>query len=139
MQVSFAVLRPLLLDASGTPGEATQVIELGAANAAASSHFDLVDARRMDEKGPLDPDPVCGKASNRKVLVDSARAPPDDDALEDLDALPVTFDDLGVNTHSVAWAERRNIWFELLRLELTNDLGNHLTPSFSLLVLEPMS
>jgi hypothetical protein len=27
----------------------------------------------------------------------------------------------------------------LLRLELTNDLGNHLTPSFSLLVLEPMS
>jgi hypothetical protein len=27
----------------------------------------------------------------------------------------------------------------LLRLELTNDLGNHLTPSFSLWVLEPMS
>jgi hypothetical protein len=27
----------------------------------------------------------------------------------------------------------------LLRLELTNDLGNHLTPSFSLLVLEPTS
>ena len=52
------ILRPLLLDASGATGATTQVVQLGAANAAATGHLDLVDARRMDEEGPLDPDPV---------------------------------------------------------------------------------
>jgi hypothetical protein len=44
-----------------------------------------------------------------------------------------------VDAHGVAGTEFRNFRFELLRLELTNDLGNHLTPSFSLLLLEPAS
>ncbi|MDF3018611.1 MAG: hypothetical protein K0R44_3836 [Thermomicrobiales bacterium] len=56
-------------------------------------------------------------------------------ALEDLDPLPVAFDDLGVDAHGIAGAELRDLWFELLRLELTNDLGNHLTLSFSFLAL----
>jgi hypothetical protein len=35
-----------------------------------------------------------------------------------------------VDAYRVAGAKLGNLWFELLSLELTNDLGNHLTPSF---------
>src|SRR5687767_6447151 len=93
----------------------------------------------MDEERPLDPDPVRGNAPHCEVLVDSTGATPDDDALEDLDSLPVAFDDLGVDAYRVAGAELRNLWLKLLGLELTNDLGNHLTPSFSFLALAARS
>jgi hypothetical protein len=44
-----------------------------------------------------------------------------------------------VDAHGVTRTEVRHVWFELLNLELTNDLGNHRTPSFSLLLLGPAS
>ena len=63
---------PSLLDPGRPTGQAAQVVKLGAANAAVAQDFDLVDARRVDQEGPLDADSVRCDAANREVLVDAA-------------------------------------------------------------------
>src|SRR5579884_1912431 len=107
-------LAAALLDARGAAGQPPQVVELGAADAAGARHLDLLDARGMDEEGALDADAVGGDAAHREVLVDAAAAAANDDALEDLNALPVPLDHLGVDTNRVARAELGDVLLELL-------------------------
>ena len=102
-------LGPLLFDAGGATSATTKVVELGATDVAPPGHLDLVDARRMNEEGALDPDPVGGQTANCEVLVDPTRATPDDDALEDLDSLPVALDHLGMDAYVVPRAKGRDV------------------------------
>lgn len=74
----------------------------------------MVDPRRMDEKRPLDADPVGCKAAHGEVLVDAAPSSPDHDSFKDLDPLTSPLDDLRVDSNGVARPEWWDITLELL-------------------------
>jgi hypothetical protein len=127
---ALAEITPSLGDTGGATGAATQVVELGAANAAEAGDFDLLDARGVDEEGALDADAVGSNAADGEVLVDSTITATDYDAFEDLDTLAGTFDDLGVDANGIAGPELRD-FLELLSFDRSNQLGNHDARSFS--------
>src|SRR5690606_18843107 len=118
-----------LLDAGGLASQISQVIELGAPHLAAAHHLDLLDARRIDQERSLDADAVRGDAAHGEVLVHTAGAAADDHALEDLDSLAISFDDLRMHANGVASAELRKKCLQLLLLELLNDLRGHVRTS----------
>ena len=94
-QLLEAGARPRL-DARGLTDAIAQVVQTRAANAADARDFDLLDKRREVRKHALDADAV-GDAADRERGSRPAAADADDDALEDLDALPFALDDLGMN------------------------------------------
>src|SRR5262249_32648831 len=89
-----------LADAGLPPDLAAQVVELRPVHVPDRGDLDLLDLRRMQRKSPLD-------AHAEGLLADGeglARAGPlalQDDALEDLDARPLTLDHLEVDAHGV--------------------------------------
>src|SRR5450755_367729 len=80
-----------LFDAGGFVADAVlQIEKLGAADEAATGHFNFFDPRRMDEERPLDADAV-GDPANREALGQSAILALDHDAFKHLDALFAAF------------------------------------------------
>src|SRR5689334_15434817 len=123
-------LLPLVLaqldDAGGLTGAAAQVVELGAADAAAADHLDAVEARAVERKHALDPLAV-GDLAHREGRVDAAVAPRDAHALEGLHALAVALDHLHVHPQRVARPEVGDLPLlggpgDLLALELLDDV-----------------
>ena len=99
------------------PAEVAQVEEAGAADDAAAHDFDLVDARRVDEELTLHADVEAHLAHGERAACTSAVAL-QHDALEDLNAILVAFDDLVVNANGVTDPEVRGAFTELLFFDL---------------------
>ncbi len=70
----------------------------------------------MERERPLDADSERLLAHGERLSGPRALAL-DDDALEDLDAAPLTLDDLEVDTHGVSGLERRQVGPQLPLLE----------------------
>src|SRR5690606_19714999 len=113
-----------LLDPSGAPGPSAQVVQLRPPHLTVPQHLDLVDAWAVDRERALDTDAVGRDPAHREVLVDAAAPSPDDDALERLNALAVTFDDLDVDPHRVTRPKVRDVIPQVLLLD-TPDYVHH--------------
>ena len=68
--------------------------------------FDLLDTRRVDHEGPLDPD-AAGDTADRDLPVGAAVTHPKDRSFEVLKALAVPFDDPDAHAHGVARPDLR--------------------------------
>ena len=102
------VVDPTLLDPGLLPAQVAQVVELRAADPAALDELELRDRRRVQRERALHADPERDLA-DREGLAHAAAGAPDDDALEDLDALAVPLDHADVHLHGVTGAERGEI------------------------------
>src|SRR5690606_28675163 len=91
---------PALLHARRLAPELTQEVELRTAHAGRPHDFDLLDDRRVQREDALDPLPERDLAHGER-RTRAATMLADDDPLEDLDALLVTFADLHVHPHGV--------------------------------------
>ena len=122
----------LLLDAGGLPGEASEVVQAGAPDLAASNHLDLLEAGRVQIEGALDADAV-GDAADREVRAGASVVLADDDALEDLGALALAFDDLGADLHGIAGTEAFDAGIvvefnEIACIHIPSIVAEHLDP-----------
>jgi hypothetical protein len=70
----------------------------------------------VEREGPLDPDAERLLPDGER-LAHAGALPLDDDALEDLDAPALAFDDLEMHTHGVAGLELRQVGSQLSLLE----------------------
>src|SRR5215218_5341968 len=111
-------LRPALLDAGGAPGQAAQVVELGAADLTEPHDLDLVEARAIDQERALDANAIRRDAADGEVLVDPPGAAADDHALERLNALAAPLDDLDQRPDGIARPENGDVRPQLLALEI---------------------
>src|SRR3954464_10338137 len=113
-----------LSDAGRLAGEVTEVVKLGAANAAATHDLDLSDHRAVERKDSLDADAVRDLA-NGEGRADSTAALGDADALEGLDSFLVALANSDVDAEGVTGPERGNVVAEPLFLGV--DEGMHMT------------
>jgi hypothetical protein len=96
------------LDPSRFAAEFTDVIQLGAAHASRANYFNSVDYLRVQRKYTLD-------SMSKGDLPDSKRCPratvflSNANALEDLNALLITFSNLYVDFDRIAWSEIREV------------------------------
>src|SRR5262245_40132108 len=109
-------------DAGGFAAAAAQVIELGAADAAAAHELDRVDHGRIEREHALNAFAV-GDLAHREVLVEAVAGAADAHALISLHTGALALDDLHVHDDRVARSEFRNVLaggqlFDLLVLEL---------------------
>jgi len=88
-----------------------QVVQLGAADLAATTNNDINDVGRMIKEGSLDAF-VGHDAANGELLVHAATATGNDDSVEDLHALLLSFDNAAVYVHGVADVELGQFRFE---------------------------
>src|SRR5206468_5272749 len=102
-----ALDRAALGDASGLPGTATQIVELGATNVAAAHDLDMVDDRRIEREDALDALAEADLADG-EAGADALVGAGDAHALEVLDAGAVAFDDLHADAQRSAGAEFGN-------------------------------
>src|SRR5688500_16525870 len=86
------------LDPGGAATQGAQVVEAGAAYLAAADDFYLIESGGEALEGALHAN-TAGDLTHREVGRRAAVADPDHVALEDLDALSVTLNDLGADTH----------------------------------------
>src|SRR6187431_858462 len=91
---SDGLLLPKLLDLGLLAAELAQVVELGATDVTAAHDLDLVDRRAVDRVGPLDTDAEAD-LPDLEGLAETGALAADHNALEDLDAGTVTFDNPG--------------------------------------------
>src|SRR5204862_7737267 len=97
----------LFLDPRSLAGQIAQIVELGAAHAAAALDGDLADRRAVGLEDALDALAVRDLA-HRERGVESAVAARDHDALVSLDTLTVALYHLDLHHHGVAGLEVRN-------------------------------
>src|SRR6187402_1676201 len=98
----------LLLDLGLLAAQFAQVVQLGPADIAAGDDLDVVDHRRVHGEGALHAD-LEADLADREGLAHALTGAADDDALEDLDAGAVAFDDVHVHLDGVTGTEVRNI------------------------------
>lgn len=99
-----ACVNAFFAQARGFAGATAQIIELRATDMRVADDFDFFQARRMHKKGAFDADPMRADAAHGKVFFDAAAALTHDDALKDLNAFAVAFDDAKMHAHAVAGA-----------------------------------
>ena len=87
-------------------------------------HNSPLDPGRVEGERPLDADTV-GDAPDGEAGPRTLTALPDDHALEDLDALLLTLDDLHVHAHGVARGEVSPVALEHPRLDDGDRVGPH--------------
>src|SRR5439155_12783195 len=122
---------PLLPEPRRLPAPGPEIEELGAADVPRLHHLDPLDPGRVEGERPLDADAV-GDAPDGEAGPRALAALPDDHALEDLDALLLTLDDLHVHAHGVARGEVSPVALEHPRLDDGDRVGPHgLSPSRS--------
>src|SRR5689334_7847166 len=78
--------RANLFQASSLTSQATQIVELFAAYFCVTQHFDLLDARRVDQKCTFDTDTI-GDTADGEIAVYTAAAQTNDDTFKWLKAL----------------------------------------------------
>src|SRR5438128_10771021 len=113
----------LLSDAGTLPNFPSEVIQFGSAHFAVPDQVDPVDARRVQEEAPLNPDAVRDTA-NGKALMGATPPATDHDAFEDLHPLAGALDYLRVHLHSVTRSQRRDIGPVSLGLQEIDDVGH---------------
>src|SRR5690606_24296529 len=116
----------LFLDLGGLATQVAQVVQLGAADITTGHHVDVVDVGAVHREGALHADTERHLADG-EGLADTATLAPDDDALEDLDALLRAFDDLHVHIEGVTGPELGDIAAQ--RLLVDEVKGVHVHPS----------
>jgi hypothetical protein len=121
LRSNYNELSSFLADASCLADTISQVVEPSSAHVAAANYLDLVDARGVYEKCPLDAD-AMRYSPDRDVLVGTASCHFDHRPFEHLDALTVPLDHPNVDTHRVAG---KDVWKALFHVLLTNALENH--------------
>src|SRR5690606_13366607 len=114
----------LLPDARRAAREPAQVVELGAADAAAAHQLDRGDRGAVEREDPLDPD-AGGHLADREGLADPAAPLGDADALERLQALLVTLADADLHAHRVARLEPGDIAAQPLARRRLQTLHRH--------------
>src|SRR3972149_9697666 len=96
-----ALLFAALFQPRSLAGQFAQIVELGSAHLGLPLHFDLLDARRAQQEGPLHADPMRSQPAPREVGVVAALAVADDGPPEFLDPFAVAFLDPQVDAHGV--------------------------------------
>src|SRR5439155_6338206 len=133
LRCQFCVLRfsfrpPALFHPRRLALEVAQIIQLSAPHLRRPHHLDLLDRRRVERENPLDA-LAERHFAHRKGPARPAAMHPDDDALEDLDALLVAFAHFHVHADGVARLHRRPVG-QLRLLDHVDTAGtHHLTPS----------
>lgn len=107
------------LNARSFTFEATEVVELGATDAALLNHFELGDFRRRFEENTLDAHAV-GVLANREGAAAAAVGLRDHDAFEGLNTLFLAFFDADVDANGVARAVFRKVRAESGFLDRSN-------------------
>ena len=82
----------------------------------------------MHKKGAFDADPMRADAAHGKVFFDAATALTHDDALKNLNAFAVAFNDAKVHAHAVAGAEFGGLALEMFIYNGFNEI--HANNSF---------
>ena len=100
-------------DTSSFTRKVAQIIEFCTTDNTLAENVDLLDAREMYREHTLNADTV-GDAANRERLTDTRALTADDDALEHLDTLPGTLDDLCMNAARGTGSQIRDIRSTLL-------------------------
>src|ERR1700720_389116 len=113
----------LFLDPRGLTGQIAQVVELGAAHAAAALDGDLADGRAVGLEHALDTLAVRDLA-HRERGVESAVTARDHDALVRLHTLTVAFHHLDLHHHGVAGLEVRDLAGHALLLDFLDYLAH---------------
>lgn len=90
-----------------------QVIQLCSPHATGFQYFDLVDRRRYYREDTLYANAVGHLAYGKRLAIGAAAFALDYSALKLLNTLLITFFDLHVNIHRVAWLERRMLFTNL--------------------------
>src|SRR4051794_21847161 len=98
----------LFLDLRGLTTQCTHVVKLGAAHVTLGDELDLVDDRGVHREGTLHAD-TEGDLADGEGFADAVTLAAQDEALEDLDAGVLAFDDVHVHLDGVTRAERGNI------------------------------
>jgi len=111
----------LLLEAGGLADLVAEVVQLGAANLAAASDLDSNNLGRVHGERALDADAERDLA-NREGLTIACAVTADDRALENLDTLTSTLDDLVAHLDVVSDLEGRQVVTDLLLLYGANDV-----------------
>ena len=91
-------------DTGALTAELAKIVQLGAADAAKTLHFDLGDAGAVERENALDADAVADLADS-VAFADAAVLAGDDDTLKGLKTLVRSFLDLDGNAHGIAGAE----------------------------------
>src|SRR5690606_19390190 len=106
----------LLADTSGLAAQGSQVVQLGATDAAAAYHRDGLDGRRVHREDALDADP-CRDLAHGERLAGTAALPRDAHTLERLKPLLVAFAHANVHTERIPRREVRHVRAKLLLLD----------------------
>src|SRR4029077_2555818 len=117
----------LFLDARRLARQVAQIVELGAAHAAAALHRDVADRRAVGLEHALHPLAV-GDLAHGKGGVQSTVALGNDHALVGLDALAVALDHLHLHYHGVTRAECGQFAGHALLVDFLNDLAHSSSP-----------
>jgi len=96
-------------------------VQLGAADFAFVGHFDLGDPWCVNRENPLNAFAV-GNFTHGECSVHTGSAFCEDDACENLDPLFAAFDDPAMDLHGVTDIERGDVLFQLLLLDLFDDV-----------------
>src|SRR6476659_156443 len=98
----------LFLDLRSLTTQVTHVVKLGAAHVTLGDELDLVDDRGVHREGTLHAD-AEGDLADGEGFADAVALAAQDEALEDLDAGVLAFDDVHVNLEGVTRAELGNV------------------------------
>src|ERR1700704_5586645 len=120
---SVMMASDLFLDPRGLAGQIAQVVELGAAHAAATLDGDLADGRAVGLEHALDALAVRDLA-HRERGVESAVAARDHDTFVRLHTLTVPFHHLDLHHHGVAGLEVRDLAGHALLLDFLDYLAH---------------
>jgi len=100
---------------------AAEVMKFGAADFAAVDDFDFGDAWGVDWENALDAFAV-GDFPDGEGSVHAGTAAGDDQAFENLDTLFAAFHHAAMDFHGITDIERGDVLFQLLLLDLINDI-----------------
>src|SRR5699024_10310142 len=105
--------------------QVAQVVQLRTANVALEDNANLVDVRGVHWEGTLNSD-TEGYLADGEGLADAAALTTDNDALEDLNTLGLTLDNLYVDLDGVTSAELRNVVAQVCCINLVKNVHGNL-------------
>ena len=91
------------------PVRPRQIVQASPADLGLTQHFDLIYARRSKEEGAFYAYTVGRNTTHGEATVDTALAHADDNSLENLHALFLTFNDQGMHAYRIASFELRDV------------------------------
>ncbi len=105
--IDFVRILETLLETGALASTFTQEVQAGTAHFVVAFNHQLGDARGIGQEGTFHADTIAGNPADGEAGAIAAAANVEDDALEFLDSLAVTFFDFVVNGNGIA---RENVW-----------------------------